>query len=514
MQPASIHKYFQKYDRDNLVSFIYYTNPIFLLQGPPGTGKTWTAKELIKLTLEKDPYSRILIASKEHSALDDLLLKCVKMLEESEVEPYPNLIRLISSERELNYSPKSIPYKHFVTQITKNLLKNISYWKPEDDKYQKLLENLKQIIKNEIESPSKEWIDLIKESSNLVFCTSTSHDLRELEYLTLTYDLVVIEEAGKTYPSELFKPMQLGNKWVLIGDQNQLPPFRIEENNQIIDEKLEIIEKEEQDKSDFDPRDFLKFKKEVKTELKIFQSMFDKFKEIRHSFNSSDEIKSCDTLLDQHRLPSKISEMISSIFYKDRFNQKIEDPKDFIIEPVQLKNQQLIWLNTTFNKEFKERREGINLYNIKEARTILQLLHKLKFSEDNKPFKLAILSPYKEQVVMLKKILPDNLPQFKDLKIKDCCFTVDSFQGQEAEIVIISLVRNNNYETSRRAWGFIPRSERLNVMLSRAKKVEIIVGNWDMCYLHRRDPYMEKFYKVAKFFQKDGILIDHDEVLK
>jgi serine/threonine protein kinase len=513
LQPASTHKYFLKYDKNKLVEFIFYTNPIFLLQGPPGTGKTWTAKELIKLTLEKDPYSRILVASKEHSALDDLLLKCVNMLKGSKVTPQPSLIRLISPDRELSYSPASTPYSFFLTQVTKNIIKNITNWKPKDKELMEIHREFISSLKHVIQSPSREWLELIRESSNIVFCTTTARDLRELEYSSIAYDLVIIEEAGKTYPSELFKPMQLGNKWVLIGDQNQLPPFRIEDIIEIIEDLLLNLEEDEQEKPDYDPREFQVFKNEVKNEIKIFQSMFNKFQKIKHSFDDSDEIKSCDTLLDQYRLPSVISKMISSIFYNEIFNQMIEDPKDFVITPSKFRNQQLIWINTTSKKEFKEKRTGVNLYNISEVDIILKLLNSIRISEDQQPFSLAILSPYKEQVELLKKMLPNNLEHLGDLKIKESCFTIDSFQGQEADLVIISLVRNNNYESSRKAWGFVPLVERLNVMLSRAKKTEIIVGNWDMCILHKGDQYMRTFSKVAKFFQKEGLLIDYDEAL-
>lgn len=512
LQPASSHKYFEKYDKVNLVSFIYHTYPIFLLQGPPGTGKTWTAKELIKLTLEKDPFSRILVASKEHSALDDLLIKCVRMIENSEIKPKPNLIRLISPEREVLYSETAIPYQYFITQVCKILISNIKDWVESTTNFEFLKKEIKEVIEKEIDSPSREWVELLKESSNLVFCTSTASDLKELEYSSLNYDLVVIEEAGKTFPSELFKPMEIGNKWVLIGDQNQLPPFRIEDINQILEEKLNELEEENEVKVDFDAKEFLEFKKEVRDEVKIFQSTFNKFQKIRHSFKEEDNVKSCDTLVDQYRLPSKISNMISSVFYDKTFNQKISDPINFIINPISIKDEQLIWINTTTDKEFREKRDGINLYNIKEAKLIGKILSQIKINKQYFPFSLAILSPYKEQVEILKKYLPAELKNLRGIKIKKNCFTVDSFQGQEADLVIISLVRNNNFENSRRAWGFIPRPERLNVMLSRAKKAEIIIGSYDMCILHRRDPFMEKFVKVAEFIKNYGKIINQEEV--
>ncbi|NGX32194.1 MAG: ATP-dependent RecD-like DNA helicase [Candidatus Anoxychlamydiales bacterium] len=512
LQPASTHKYFKKYDKDDLVSFIYYTYPIFLIQGPPGTGKTWTAIELIKLTLENDPFSRILVSSKEHSALDDLLIKCISMMRDSNITPVPNLIRLISPEREILYSETAIPFEYFITQVSKTLIKAILKWVDDSKGLKSLVDEMKPILQMELDSPSKEWLELVKESSNLVFCTSTASDLKELEYSSMNYDLVIIEEAGKTYPSELFKPMQLGNKWVLIGDQNQLPPFRIEDINQILEDKLNDIEEENKIKVDFDSTKFLEFKKEVRSNLRIFQSMFNRFKEIKHSFKEEDNIKSCDTLLDQYRLPSKISEMISTIFYNQSFNQKIEDPKDFILYPLKFKDEQLIWINTSTDREYREKRDGVNLYNVKEAQLITKLLSKIDINDKYYPYNIAILSPYKEQVEVLKKYLPNKIPNLKGIELHRCCYTVDSFQGQEADLIIISLVRNNNYENSRGAWGFIPRKERLNVMLSRAKKAEIIVGSFDMCMLHKNDPFMEKFVKVAEFIRDQGVLINFKEV--
>lgn len=508
--PARYHKYFEKYNVENLVSFIYYTYPIFLLQGPPGTGKTWNAKELIKFTLEKDPYAKILVSAKEHSALDDLLIKCIEMIKESNINPNPYVIRMISPDREALYSPSMIPYDYFSTQVTKRFLAKLIHWN--DPAYPKLSLELKEVIANELDSPSKEWINLIKECSNLVFCTSTAYDLKELEDMVINFDLVVIEEAGKTYPSELFRPMELGDKWVLIGDQNQLPPFRIEDIMRLLNNNLDQIEEENLENPEFDSKEFLEFKKETRGLIKIFQAMFNNFKKIRHSYNEEDEVKSYDILLTQHRLPSKISRMISNIFYNQEFQQKVEEPRDFILEPVQFKDQQLIWIKTPPIPDFREKRQGVSLFNPNEAKIIAQLLPKLKLNKKYEDISIAILSPYKEQVEILKKFLPDNLPNLRNINPRLYCYTVDSFQGQEADIVIISLVRNNPFEIAGKAWGFVPKLERLNVMLSRAEKIEIIVGCYDMCLTHRGNKYMEKFVEVANFFKREGIIINFDEI--
>ena len=513
LNPAVTHQYFVKDVNIDIVTFIFYTFPIFLLQGPPGTGKTWTAKELIKLTLLKDPYKRILISSKEHAALDDLLNKTYEMCTTLNVNPKPIMVRLISPEKEREYTPISIAFQHFPKQIALKMLENISKWNPTSEVHSKLINEIRSIIEYEKQAPSREWIEIIRESSNLVFCTSTANDLRELEFSRPSFDLVIVEEAGKTYPSELFRPLELGNKWVLIGDQNQLPPFRLSDIEQILNEKLDEIESEEQVEADFNETEFLKFRKLVLNELKIFQSMFNRFKEIIPSYDKKDERKSCDTLIDQYRLPSKISNMISNIFYDKEFNQVVEYSGDFITEPIRFKGEQIIWINTKGDRTYREQRKGTDLYNIGEVRMISNLLKKIKISDKYQEFSLAIITPYKEQVDILKTYLPQNLPNLGKIKLKESCFTIDSFQGQEADLIIISLVRSNNKEGSRAAWGFIPKTERLNVMLSRAKKLEIIVGDLDMCIRHKNHSYMEKFYKVAEYIQQEGLIVDFDELI-
>jgi superfamily I DNA and/or RNA helicase len=337
-------------------------------------------------------------------------------------------------------------------------------------------------------------------------------DLRELEFSSPNFDLVIVEEAGKTYPSELFRPLQLGNKWVLIGDQNQLPPFRFNDIKTILNEKLDLIEEANHDNIDFNESEFLEFRKLVLNQLKIFQSMFERFKGINPSYNLADKRKSCDTLMDQYRLPSKISKMISSIFYDEEFNQKISDCNDFLVEPKQFKEEQLIWINTKGDKRFKEQRKGTDIYNLGEVKLVKDLLKSIKVSSKYKNFKVAILTPYKEQKEKLQVNLPNTLINLPGINIKESCYTIDGFQGQEAELVIISLVRSNRKEIAHIAWGFVLDQERLNVMLSRAKKIEIIIGNYNMCMNHKRNRNMDKFVKVAEFIQEEGKIIDFDEM--
>ena len=79
-------------------------------------------------------------------------------------------------------------------------------------------------------------------------------------------------------------------------------------------------------------------------------------------------------------------------------------------------------------------------------------------------FSCALISPYRGQIELLEKI-------FKEEKV--AINTVDSFQGQEADVVIISLVRSNEENEI----GFLKDYRRMNVALTRARKKLIVIGD-------------------------------------
>ena len=63
-------------------------------------------------------------------------------------------------------------------------------------------------------------------------------------------------------------------------------------------------------------------------------------------------------------------------------------------------------------------------------------------------------------------------------------FTVDSFQGRQASVIVVSLVRNNTEREIKNAFGFLTEHERINVMMSRAEKLLVLVGAWDFFRAH------------------------------
>uniref|UniRef100_UPI000563E652 C-terminal helicase domain-containing protein n=1 Tax=Brucella rhizosphaerae TaxID=571254 RepID=UPI000563E652 len=124
-------------------------------------------------------------------------------------------------------------------------------------------------------------------------------------------------------------------------------------------------------------------------------------------------------------------------------------------------------------------------HNPAEVEAVRQILSLLKVRQSlEKPPTLAILSPYSEQVRRLKAAFDDNRASFPILgdlspaiDADRYCGTVDSFQGNEADVVIVSLVRNNHHASLRRALGFLSDPRRMNVLLSRAKSNLYVIGS-------------------------------------
>ena len=129
--------------------------------------------------------------------------------------------------------------------------------------------------------------------------------------------------------------------------------------------------------------------------------------------------------------------------------------------------------------------------NLEEAQAVIRALSLLAPSGDIARPSLAVLSPYSQQVCRIERAIDQsrtgvlaNLAGFEPaVNPTTYCGTVDSFQGGEADVVVVSMVRNNHHATPARALGFLRDNRRMNVILSRAKWRLIIVGSLSF-YVH------------------------------
>jgi len=172
------------------------------------------------------------------------------------------------------------------------------------------------------------------------------------------------------------------------------------------------------------------------------------------------------------------------------------------------------FLNLIESQEMKD--DSFSINNTKEAELCLEVLYRIKalVGNDKRGLellkkKIGIITPYRGQVNLLHQLWRQNFKHFgfnlNDLKID----TVDSFQGQECEIVIFSCVRNN----PQNILGFLNDHRRLNVALTRAKNFLFVIGSrhclerghklWRDLIQHCDQD--DKKMGVYDFYQPDGV---------
>jgi len=276
------------------------------------------------------------------------------------------------------------------------------------------------------------------------------------------YDLVVIDEASRASSSELAIAMQIGRKVILVGDHKQLPPQYDDEHINKAVEKIGNITSDELRRSDFERSFLSNYGKLVGQRLSV-----------------------------QYRMAPAIGSLISYCFYDSLLDTGRGEPINAIASLPDKLGTTVTWLDTSpaAEKSFDRRPSGKNsnqhsFENEFEANVIIKLLEELSVSKNLNDFLLTGDSPqigvicmYKEQVRLLRKKLQGiqwlrNLQDDGILKID----TVDSYQGKENSIIIVSLVRNNHELIQ----GFLKHESRANVALSRAKERLYIVGSTSM----------------------------------
>ncbi|MHA1341043.1 MAG: DEAD/DEAH box helicase [Promethearchaeota archaeon] len=500
-----------KWPRNILTQQIIKNHGIFAVQGPPGTGKTYLATEVVEKYLSRKKNAKILVCSKEHQSLNHILKKITDLLINKKI-PF-RAYRSISYHRLLRNN-----YEEHITQyFSNNILKQFNnfQWSPNAKLWSQFIEpySKEQDLRNK---------SLAEKSANIFFCTTMDSAFYHI-LNNQSYDLVIIEEAGKCYPSELFHTLTLGQNVLMIGDQNQLPPFEIKETEKAIviweDLLRNAIHNKKRDESLYNRfgfrytliRDyFKKYGAISKTKykwLKPFETLFNLLPaEKKHILN------------EEFRMEKELSDIIGKVFYKQKFihKKKPSFPLSGIIP--QEYNYPLLWIDTPHCIKVEEAGEDpektgerINIY---ELNLIILYLKRLK---PKRKIDLVILTPYNDQKdLFLDSIkLKTECDKISEKKFEEIIRTIDEYQGAEADLTIISLVRNNTLGTQS-AWGFMTESPRLNVMFSRSKSRQVIVGCSEHIIRNKDEPenkYLLEFYeeykKVAKFipaevFMKNG----------
>ncbi|MEN6326380.1 MAG: AAA domain-containing protein [Syntrophomonas sp.] len=512
---------------------ILNTRPIYALQGPPGTGKTTMVAHLLRQILDDDSVAQILVTAQAHGAVDVLWSK---VRDEAFVDidnefHLPLAVRLGRNTPDEDLLEGSVEYVAAgILQQSINALDQLKSMTPLQRRWHDYAQKMKSAINTRYsDKNASEFLELVKHGSNITYCTTSAGDLEELARSTQTYDWSIVEEAGKCHGFDLALPMQAGHRWLLIGDHRQLPPYRLNDYRKAIDDlELTVFALRDlpRNAGGLLDNDWIRhwermaseereqFKQFAKNRLETFQYIFELCEktpvgEASPKKTVSDPIGAIAGMLSwQYRMHPRIGDLISESYYGGDLKNKTVDSEGRPLERVTIRLTKpkveldggVLWINTpaafTTDKAAEIGPPDARYINKYEADVIKKFLSLLRLDVGRMPtisqaetLRLAVLSPYSQQVSNLRTTLFNvNLPTGIEAKEQlrsgktnispTFVHTVDSFQGNEADIIIVSLVRNN-LGNSQRPLGFLDEPERMNVLLSRAQRLLVIVGSWD-----------------------------------
>ena len=451
-----IEKFFNKDLERNIhqrkiVEDVMNSKDIFYIQGPPGTGKTTVIKEIILQQLKANPNSNILITSQTNVAVDNVL----KGLEEYRYEIDKKELLRCGNDEKIAVEIKEYGFDH----IMENYKKEFRELKVNNENERKIKEIWEGYI-NETQKLKNELGELLLRSKRIVGATCVGIANKKIGLENMTFDLVIVDEASKALPAEILIPLNKAKKCAIIGDHKQLPPTL---NKALTDEEeLEIEDREY-----------------CETEL-FEKSLFEKLFE-----EAPDYAKGM--LKTQYRMPTSIGNMVSNFFYDEKLEngENCRDKQPLFFE------KNLNWLDTSKIKNNMED-DNKSPFNLVEVNVIKDLIKSIRDKKIDS--RIAVITPYKGQKREIKKaLIKENL---MDKVFVD---TVDSFQGDEADIVIFSVTR------AKKKTEFFSKDARLNVAFSRAKKEFIIVGSID--YFVKKYGKESKLSKIAEFVKENGSVI-------
>ena len=340
--------------------------------------------------------------------------------------------------------------------------------------------------------------------------------------LNTTFDVVIMDEASKATPPEMLLPLCFGKKSIVIGDHKQLPPMLNEKEFkeallEVKDPRAKVLS-EEIDREFVETSQFErlimnpKVSKTIVARLNIQYRMHPKINNVIKQFYTGETDKGLNPA--QELLDNADDTNLSNPF--SRHHGFLHD--QFIKPEIHT-----IWVNV----DEPEEQSGTSRVNEKEAEAVKTVLTYLKNSTGFQEYfsswesikdedkriqeqEVGIISFYGHQV---KKLQDVRKYAQNDLNIPIRLKTVDKFQGMERNIVIVSTVRSNKIIRNgilepNADIGFAKAPERLNVALSRARRLLIVVGN-----LHFFESYKDKsgdaIYKNAiEIIRKEGLIID------
>lgn len=220
------------------------TRPIYALQGPPGTGKTTLVAWLVREILADDPVAQILVTAQAHGAVDVLRTRAGEAFAQVPQVLRPLTVRLGARGGDGIDLEDSV--ENVALRVLQRSIEALEGVKGRTAVQNGWLEDA-QVMADELQrhealgSRAADFAELVKRGANLTYCTTSAGELEALS-ADQSFDWSIIEEAGKAHGFDLALPLQAGHRWLLIGDHEQLPPYRFEDYLSGIDNLDLVVE--------------------------------------------------------------------------------------------------------------------------------------------------------------------------------------------------------------------------------------------------------------------------------
>ena len=460
--------------QERAVNEVLWAKDVAIVHGPPGTGKTTTLVEAINETLMRE--SQVLVCAQSNMAVD--------WISEKLVDRGINVLRIgnptrvndkmlgFTYERRFE-SHADYPQLWAIRKAIRELRKNR---KKGSENYHQKMDRLKS---RAAEIELRINAELFGEA-RVIACTlvgSAHHLLEGMKFGTL-----FIDEAAQALEAACWIPMKRASRVILAGDHCQLPPtvksiaaLRAGLGKTLMERIAEN-------------------KPEVVTLLKIQYRMNDEIMRFSSDWFYGGKVESAPQI--KYRSVLDYDHPITWIDTSNEENQITIEGEDAPEDSASTASS-VSAANQNSDLNFKEQFVGESFGRINKAEAELTLLtlaeYFTKISKQRvleERIDVGIISPYRAQVQYLKKLIK-KYEFFKPYRRLISVNTVDGFQGQERDVILISLVRSNDEGQI----GFLKDLRRMNVAMTRARMKLIILGNKDTMTKH---PFYKKLWEYVE----------------